>query len=314
MNSSVGPAHPVTTAGEDADDFDFAELGRFIWRGKRLLTAITALGLALALVYLALAARKYTAVVVLAPAQEMSGGNLGGALSQFAGAASMLGVSLPQASGSGEFPKFQELLTSTRVAGALIASCDPRAKMFPGKYDRENGQFTGGLMNGALGNVYRTFFGLPPGHEPDAWDVSRYLGKEIGLELEAKTGLLKVSFTHRDPVFAVNLLNQMVSSTDSLLKADRRAVAIQKIAYFNEKLKNVTMAENRAALIALLTEEEKVMSVIEIKAPYAAKILIPAQASSDPTQPNIPLVLALGFVGGLITALAFQTWRFVNSA
>lgn len=312
MNAPVGPARPGTALVEDADDFDFAELGRFFWRSKRVVAVVTAICFVIALIYVAVAPRKYTAVLVVAPVQESGGGALSGALSQFAGAAGALGVSLPQAGASGEFGKFQELLTSTRVAGAVIDSHDPRPKIFRHEYDQTSGQYIGGFLGGALDKIYRMIFGLPASHQPDAWDVSRYLGKQVILETEAKTGLLKVSFTHRDPAFAVNFLNQMVSAADGQLKGDRGAIAVRKIAYFNEKLKSVTMAENRTALITLLMDEEKVMSVIQINAPYAARVLIPARASSDPTEPDIPLVLALALIGGFILALAILVWRFVN--
>ena len=312
MNAPIGPAHPVTASGEDADDFNFAELGRFVWRGRRLVVTITAIFLAVALIYVAVAPRKYTAVVVVAPVQEAGSGALSGALSQFAGAANALGVTLPQPGSSGEFGKFQELLTSTRVASAMIAARDPRSKIFRFEYDQKSGRYVGGFFGGTLDKIYRFIFRLPDSHEPDAWDVSHYLVKQVSLETETKTSLLKISFSHRDPAFAVDLVNQLVSTADGLLKTDRGSIAVRKIAYFNEKLKSVTMAENRTALITLLMDEEKVMSVIQINAPYAARVLVPARASSDPTQPDIPLVLALGLVGGFILALAIQVWRFVN--
>jgi uncharacterized protein involved in exopolysaccharide biosynthesis len=311
MNAPIGPARPMMASGEDGDDFDFGELGRFIWRDRRFVAIVTGVCLAIALLYLAVAPRKYTAIVVVAPVQESGSSSLSGALSQFAGAASALGVTLPQMGGGGEFGKFQELLTSTRVAGTMINGRDPRPKMFRSEYDAESGRYVGGSFGGALDKIYRLAFGLPNSHEPDAWDVSRYLGKQISLETESKTGLLKISFTHRDPAFAAGLLNQLVTTADGLLKADRGAIAIRKIAYFNEKLKSVTMAENRAALITLLMDEEKVMSVIQINAPYAARVLIPPRASSDPTQPNVPIVLALGLFGGFVLALAIQVWRFL---
>ncbi len=299
------------------DEADFVRFCRFCAANWRTLAISSGVGLVLGILFFWVLPPEYSAAVVVAPVQDESeGGSSGGlssALSQFSGAAEMLGVSLPGGSGTAKFKEFTALLTSTRLANAMIKAHDPRPMVFHKAYDWEHHRFAAptGVM-GFLRNAYATVLRQPAWQPPDAWDLSEYLKDHIVLEKDTKGGFVTITYLNRNKRFAGEFLSEVVTQADEILRSERREIAKRKIAYFDQKLQTVTMEDSRRALIGLSSNEEKALAIIETNAPYAAKFLVPTYVSSKPTFPNVFVTLIGGTVLGLFGAIGYLVIASLN--
>jgi uncharacterized protein involved in exopolysaccharide biosynthesis len=79
--------------------------------------------------------------------------------------------------------------------------------------------------------------------------------------------------------------------------------ADNSIAYLSEKLKTVSVAEQRVALTATLSDQEKMRMMASSDAPYAADPIGPPTASFKPTSPLPTVVIVGSFVIGTLIGI-----------
>lgn len=109
---------PATTPPSDSDEIDLLELALTIWRGRRLIAAITLATTALALALALILPRSYTAKATLLPTQGESGGMMSGIAAQLLPSAGMLGLM-----GGSKSSDLVEILSSRSMAERVISVC-----------------------------------------------------------------------------------------------------------------------------------------------------------------------------------------------
>jgi LPS O-antigen subunit length determinant protein (WzzB/FepE family) len=117
-----------------------------------------------------------------------------------------------------------------------------------------------------------------------------------------------ISFDHKDPAFAVELVQKVYQAADEELKSDTLIRTRKYIAYLEKRLATVTVAEYREALSDLLVDQERTQMVIEADLPFAAKIVSDAVVPDTPDKPKIVVTL---IVMTLIGVFLGVLWIFL---
>ena len=304
--------------GQEGSDrgSDLVDLLSTLLRHWIPVVAICLLFVAGMIIYLNVATYRYTATMIVAPAQN-SGGGLAGSLSKLGGLASIAGVQLPQDSGSVAFIKYGENLHSRTAADALAADRQLMQKIFYREWDartnswREPSSAIRPLVNGV-----KTVLGIPiyAWKAPGPLEVQDYLERNVSVVQDPKKPLITISFVHPDPEFARYFVDRLHGAVDGDLRRHTQERTIDNIAYLTRKIQEVTIVEHRQALTEALGEQERILMTANSAAPFAADPISAISVSRRPTSPRPVLYLAGAlFMGLVIGSACVLSWAYLRA-
>lgn len=269
-----------------------------VWRRRKMVSVVMALTLICSLLLLLIMPPAYDARMVVAPvAMQHGASKLGGLMSL----TSAFGVHLN--SGNDDFEKFRLLLTSSIVAKRLEQAHKNQvlSKMFPGQWSRAQERWIEpeGLRP-VVGRALRTMFGLPGWVPPNADSLAELLKKRVHVNTVPESDLLEVTFSSRDPQFARNLLLWLYEGADEQLRDSALAASQQELAYINQKLKTVTVVQDREALVGVLFQLEQKIMMAHATGAYAAMVVDGPSVSNLPNSPKPVWFIVFGVLFGLM--------------
>jgi hypothetical protein len=156
---------------------------------------------------------------------------------------------------------------------------------------------------------------IPPYAAPGADRLQEHLEKKLGVAPPRPKDppITTLVYEHRDPAFAVYLLQQLHARADTDVRAASLARARQYADHLALKLATTEIAEHRRPLSEALLEQERAIMMATAAGPFAAVPTEAPSASRRPTSPQmIPVMalgLALGFVAALFGIVASHLWR-----
>jgi uncharacterized protein involved in exopolysaccharide biosynthesis len=286
------------------------DLLRALWRERLKILGAVFSAFVLGVVYLALATPKYTASVAVGSVEAQNSLDLGGALGQLS---SLSGLGPGSVGSDQKFEIFIDILASNSVASRLADDTDLMQRIFKDEWDDDSRQWR--PAQGLVATILRLpdrIFGLPNWSAPSASRLADYLRDEVAVSEFGNSGLREIAFTHADPEFALQLLGRLYAAADENLREDALERSRQYIAYLERRLRSVAVAEHRAALGALLGDEERKRMLIEADVPFAARIVSPVRVSELPTQPKVVGTLILAMLVGLFFGVALAFLFFEN--
>jgi len=150
-----------------------------------------------------------------------------------------------------------------------------------------------------------------PWHAPDSESLQQSLGQLIQIEQDPRRPYVAtVVVTYPDPGFAVRLLAEVHKTADNALRQKALRRTNEYIAFLNNLLSRVTVAEHRTSIAQSLSEQEKTAMIAQSGSAYAAEPFERPWVSSFPVQPRpLPALLEGIFLGGLAGSfLALLKW------
>lgn len=226
MNVSDNETEKARPEG-DEDEISLVDLAATLWRRKWLIVGVTIVAAVLSVVYALSQPNIYAATSTMLPIS----GSSSSMLSQYAGLASLAGVSLPGASASDPTVKLQAILNSRAFAEKIINEMNlvPALIEHPEK------------IKGA------TPLGLA---------IEKFQKSVFSVSVDAKTSLIKVSAKTKDPALSRDIANKAVD----LIQADLVARTLSASG------KNILVLEQQVA-----DQEQKVRAAQNKLAAYQRK-------------------------------------------
>lgn len=304
---------------DDETSIDVAKYAAKCWRFVWLYMALLALALVVSLAYYIGAPRQYTAFAVLGPVTSATPSSS----SLVGSAVAMLGNKLSGGADAEQmFTEYSQLLTSTRLSQALIEKHDILKAVFRDQWDATQKRWKIGLIRG-LKNWLSGILGTYPKTSPDADDLDRYFDRHLNIEqvspitsssLLSTSSMIRVSFEFNDPYAAGKILGEILNEADSLLRSDQKRDVDARIKHIENILPTVTVADQRQALIAVLSNQFETQTLIQSDKRYGSVLIDLPHASLTPTSPKLIQVmiltalLALLIATGLILSFPPEHW------
>ncbi|PZN92998.1 MAG: hypothetical protein DCF31_14180 [Alphaproteobacteria bacterium] len=273
-----------------------------IWRRRWWVAASSATGMAMAIFVLHTATYRYSATMTVTPVQANSTALPGG----LSGLASLAGVQVGRGEVAKPFVLYMQMLTGDGVVARLARDRSLMRHVFAKHWDARLGRWrepesaTRGVTNlvkSILGVPVRAW--APPGPpEVDLW-----LSKRLSVAEDPKNGIARISLSDPDPEFAMATLAKINTLADTELRARELQRTRGYITYLGRTLATVTLAEHRAALAAMLGEQERKRMIAAADTAFAAELLGPIVASDKPDTPQPVATLLVGLGGGLLLGL-----------
>ena len=287
------------------DEIDLKELFMVLWAGKWLITAITGLAAVTAVVIALRLPNIYTANALLAPA-EQSGGGMSALMQQYGGLASLAGVSLPGGEEASRAQLGIALMTSRGFIGGFVE----RRSILPELmavdswnlitdelvYDTE-------LYDAANSKWVREV--EPPFKtEPSLLEAHEAFREILSVSQDKQTGYVTVSIDHKSPTLAARWVNWLIEDVNAAVKAQDVAEAQKSIEYLREQVTNTSLADLQAVFFDLIQSQTETVMLAEVRREYVFKVIDPAIAPEEKSEPSRALIVVLGaLLGGTLGAV-----------
>ena len=293
---------PTTTptGQEAADGLKFVELTRFIWTARWLILIVTGVCGAAAVAASWLVPSKYEVTALLLPATGQtpsSGlGALASVVSQLGGVAALAGLNVSGSSGA------KAEAVATLQSQAIIETYINVHNLLPILFSR---QWDSGAQKWRSTN---------PKKIPSPWKGMNYFKKDV-LEVteNAKTGLVSLTITWKDPHVAAAWANGLVKLTNDYLRDKAIRESQRNIDYLNDQALKTITVEIRTAIFTVMETEIKKEMVAKGSEEYGLRIIDPALAPEKQSFPKPALWIVgglfIGLVLGIIAAVARNAFR-----
>lgn len=288
------------------EDVNFTQLLSILWRGKGIILLAMSAALLLGILYLHLTTYQYTATITLTAAQSSSGdGNVG--LGALGGLASVAGISVGSSQTMTPFQLYAESATSHQVAEVLAQDSRVMHTLFFAEWDEAttNWQEPDSALRKII-NIVKVVIGVPvaPWKAPETTRLQSYLDNQINVEQDSKKPLVTLTYSHKDPEFALYLIQAINKTTDDLLRQQTLSRTSEYIKFLTEKLQTTSVAEHRDDIAQALSDQEKLAIFAQSNSAFAAQPIDTATVSARPTSPKpLAVLVASLFLGCLLGSL-----------
>lgn len=265
------------------DEIDLSELWQTIWSGRWLIVMITALFTLAGVAYALLAQEWYKAEVVLAPANQQSGGALAGLGIGLGGLASLAGMSLP--SSSEQQPV--AVLKSKGFARDFIEDLS--------------------LMPTLLEDVANS-------EALDMRDAVRVFDTRVrGVTEDTKTGLVRLSIRWKDADTAALWANTLARRLNDRLRQQAAEEAERNVTYLKKEMAATSIVSLQQSMGSILEGEMQKLMLARGNEEFAFKVIDQAVAPKQRDAPKRVLVILVAlFAGGFLSVVTLVVRRAIR--
>jgi hypothetical protein len=275
-----------------------------------LLLFLIVVSLGIVVAYTLLAAPVYTATAIVGPANnsDQPFGDVGGASGGLGGIARHLhvGGALGQQTGGDPFDEYTALLTSNRLASVLVRKDNFLQEIFWSDWSRSQSRWLprNDFVSEKIDQL-KLLLRRPVKPAPDQEDLEKYFKKNLFVDSSLETSFATVSFRFHTRDGAERLLGHILREADNIIREDKRRDVAARIAHLDAALVHLTLADQKPELIAVLSEQEQEMMMIESDHLYASMLIDAPYAPLTPTSPSpiIDSLIALVIAGVVWLAL-----------
>ena len=279
-----------------------------VWRAKWYMGIFSGVFLVIAFIYLNFATFKYSIDLLVTPVgseNSMFNDSLGPL-------AEIAGIHLPKSTAFNTFGLYTEALTSYPTAELLFKRTDLMKLVFQSEWDDDSGKWVepDSFLRRVVDKM-KSVLGVPvyEWKAPSSNRLRLYIEDKITVKSKRNSLSIVITMLMSDPQFGAELLEALHSAADDVLR-DRALTRVHlNIAYLKEKLYEESIAEYRAALIDIISRQERLRMSASSGLPFVAEPFGPPSTSPYPTHPNSKFVLILGFVFGCIIGLIASLLR-----
>jgi uncharacterized protein involved in exopolysaccharide biosynthesis len=203
------------------------------------------------------------------------------------------------------YDKLIAILGSNEVAQAFMQHEELLVALFPDQWDPQSDVWRQPLgLRVALRNFVNRVFGLPPIKIAGTDPVASYLNERLQVVPNETEGSHTMVLQHADADVARRVLDTVLASADSLLRARDKQTNLENVAFLRERLTQEPMVEVREVLSRRLGEEYVTSSLLSNGASYSYEVLRQLSVSTQPVTPRPILTLFISALGGAIVGAA----------
>lgn len=292
---------------KNENEIDLREIWDVLWKGRWWITGTTLLFSAIALIYSINLPNRYKSEVVLAPAQEQSGG-LGGLTAQYGNLAAMAGITLPGGQNS-NVDQALALVKSWPFLTDFIERYNLKPKIMAVKgWDKESNKI-----------IYDTNIYDPDSFqwvrepkpdrpsEPSSYETYDVFSKMISVSHDSKSGLIKLSVEYYVPQLAYEWTMLLIQELNRHFQMRDIREATKNIEYLREKINETSITEMQAVFYRMIESQMKTLMLAEVSDEYLAKSVVRPMLPERKSRPSRLIILfvssILGFGGSIFFVL-----------
>jgi LPS O-antigen subunit length determinant protein (WzzB/FepE family) len=291
------------------DEIDLKELFLALWDSKLLIIFTTGLFAAIAVLYSLSLSNIYQSTAILAPKSQNSG--LSASLQQYAGLASLAGVSIPGGETS-ESALALELIRSKSFFEDYLYEDFLVELMAVDGWDSDRGQL---LVNSDIYDVKSQSWvreGDPSlTAKPHLDEAFEHYSERVSVSSDSKSGLATLQVKHFSPIVAQKWANLIISRLNESLKFKKVAEANAAIAYLVQQSKQTSLVKMDEVFSRLIEDQTQTIMLASVTENFLFNIIQRPDAPWFKSEPNRALICVLGtLLGGMVSVLVVLVLHF----
>jgi len=293
------------------DELDLRELFNVLWVNKLFLVALTSLFALISIIYSLTLTNIYTAETTLAPSASS---DMSSNLSQYAGLASMAGISLPgSSSGISDKDLALSLLKSKGLLQRLIDKHDILPDLIAA-YDWDltsNSVIYDSDLYDEIKNVWVRDVNPPYKLVPSTQEAYEFYDEAIAVSEDKKTGVISLKVDHLSPEIAYQWSLLLIQEVNEYVADMRIKEAQLSIDYLNDQIRITPYPELRALFYELIQQHTQTMMLAKVRPEYALTTLDPPLIPEMKSKPKRALICILGILlGGMLSVLIILVRKY----
>ena len=296
------------------DQLDLRELFNVLWVNKLFLVALTSLFALISIIYSLTLTNIYTAETTLAPSASS---DMSRNLSQYAGLASMAGISLP---GSSSGISDKDLALSLLKSKGLLQRLIDKHDILPDLIAAEAWNLTTNSISynsdvyDDTKNVWVRNVKPPYKLIPSTQEAYEFFNKAIAVSEDKNTRVISLKVDHLSPEIAYQWSLLIIQEVNEYVADMRIKEAQLSIDYLNDQIKITPYPELKALFYELIQQHTQSMMLAKVRPEYALTTLdaplIP-EVKSAPKRSLIVILSTLlgGMLGTLIILIRFYAYK-----
>lgn len=297
-----------------SDEIDLVELWSVLLRGKWVIFASTLVFAIVSVVYALSLPNIYRSEVLLAPAEENSGGGLAGMAGKLGGLASLAGVQLG-GGGSDKTTLAIEVLKSREFISVFIEKHELLVSLMASEgWSRAKNEL---IIDSGIYDVESSTWvrkPVPPrGAEPSLQEAHKVFSKLLSVSQDNETSFVSIGLEHYSPFLVKAWVDSLVRDINEEIKSRDVAEAKKSIAYLTEQLNKTAVADMRAVFFDLIEEQMKTVMFAEVRDEYVFKTIDSAIVPELKAKPRKALICVMGLLlGGMLSVVYVLIRHFLG--
>ena len=298
------------------DEIDLRELFSVLWSAKKKIIGITMVFAVFSVALALWLPNQYKATVVLAPAQQQSGG-LASALGRVGGLASLAGLNI----GSGESSDSQiaqEIMGSWSFIDKFIVENDLAVEVYAASRWREKQNEL--AIDDDIYDVASQEWLIEDDdtdelRPPTSWELYKEFVDRITISEDSRTGLVSVSIEYFSPYMAQAWVDLYVQAINSHMQSREVVKVSRNIEYLQNQISKTAITEMQEVFFVLVEEQIKAKMVAEASPDYAFVAVSPSMVPEENSQPKRALICILGtLLGGMLSVLMVLVMHYARKS
>lgn len=286
------------------DEIDLRELFGAIWKGKWVIIATTFIFAVGAVFYALSLPNIYKSEVLLAPVAEQRSTGLSG---QLGGLAALAGVNIGGGTGVDQTLLAIEILQSRDFLIKFINKQDILVQLMAVKgwdFSTEKYIYDSNLYDISSGDWLRDV--SPPKKAiPSNQEAYTELKRLLKISQDVDSRMLKLSIEHYSPVFARDVVNNLVVAINFEMRRRDIEEARRSIRFIQMEINETLLDDVKISLFSLIEEQTKKLMLANAREEYAFRIIDTAYIPEEKSGPKrLIIVLMVLIFGGLTSTMA----------
>lgn len=288
-----------------ADEIDLRIIVALLWRARWIVLVCTLFAGVMAAGISLLLPNIYQSQVLLAPAEEASGGGLAAISGQLGGLASLAGVNL----GKNEVNKTTIAMEVLKSRAFITDFARRREIVVPlmaaEKWDAEHDQLIiDTQIYDAANNRWVVGKSDNKDGSPTNWDIYEEFKKILSVSQAKDSGLVTVSIDFFSPSHARQWVAWLVEDVNAQMRQRDIDEATRSIEYLKHQLEATSIADMQQIFYQLIEKQTQTIMLASVRDQYVFKVIDPPVKPQEKIKPKrILIVLLAMLVVGLISSL-----------
>ena len=298
------------------DEINLREQFSVLWSAKKKIIRITMVFAVFSVALALWLPNQYKATVVLAPAQQQSGG-LAGALGQMGGLASLAGVSIGSVESS-DSQVAQEIMRSWSFIDKFIVENDLAVEVYAASRWREEQNEL--AIDDDIYDVASQEWLIEDDdtdelRPPTSWELYEEFEDRVTVSEDKITGLVSVSIEYFSPYMAQAWVDLYVQAINSHMQSREVVKVSRNIEYLQNQISKTAITEMQEVFFVLVEEQIKAKMVAEASPDYAFVTVSPSMLPEEKSQPNRALICILvTLLGGMLSVLLVLVMHYAKKS
>jgi len=295
-------AHSNKHTNDFDDEIDLRELFYVLLEGKWIIVSLTAFVSIIGVIFSLSLPNIYESKALLVPVNSSS--SISAALGDYGGLAGLAGISLPSGGDAGNSAKaiqkisslsfFEDNILPNIYLPNLMAVKSWNSKTNTLAFD-EN-------IFDTNSNTWVREFSYSKQQIPSAQESFGVFKRHLILIEDKKSGFIHLSIKHQSPFVAKQWTELVVNEVNAFYRQKDKSESEKAVSYLNQQILITGLSEVKQAIVQLLQEETKKLTLIEANQFYVFDYIDPPAVMEKKSEPKRSLIcIVIALLGGILS-------------